>query len=124
MDSPLWKYLLLGYPLTVLIEAPILFFALSSRHSWQRKLGAGLWLTACTYPIVILVLPACFTNRITYLAVAETFAPGAECLLFWLAFGRHMHGMRWQHVRDYSAIIIANLASFAVGEVIGRMGWW
>lgn len=124
MAAHLWKYLLLGYPLTVLIETPILMCGLSSTHSWRRRLFAGLWLTGCTYPIVILVLPACFANRLIYLAVAETFAPVAECVLFWLAFGRMAGTTRWRVVRDCAAIVVANLASFGVGELLTARGWW
>jgi len=112
--SELWRFLPLGYLFTIAIEIPILFFGLSSHHSKLRRVGAGVWLTACTYPIVTLVLPLILVNesRAFYLLVAETFAPLAECLLFWLAFGKEA---RW---RDFGVIVIANLASFVLGEVI------
>src|ERR1043165_7612093 len=85
----LWRFLPLGYLFTVAIETPVLFFALSPRHSNRRRIFAGLWLTACTYPIVTLVLPLLMENysRAMFLLVAEIFAPVAECVLFWLAFG-------------------------------------
>src|SRR5215813_9481747 len=85
----LWRFLPVGYLLTIAIETPILFVGLSPRHNWKRKLFAGVWLTACTYPIVTLVLPLILAGypRATYLLIAETFAPVAECVLFWLAFG-------------------------------------
>src|SRR5512132_3387382 len=88
--SELWRFLPLGYLLTILIETPILCLGLSRRHPLKRKLFAGVWLTACTYPIVTLVLPLLFSpdSRALYLVFAETFAPVAECLLFWLAFKR------------------------------------
>jgi hypothetical protein len=77
--SDLWRFLVIGYPFTILIETPILLLGLSSRHSFKRRLFAGVWLTACTYPIVVLVMPLVFTNsRTLYLAVAETFAPGCR----------------------------------------------
>ena len=112
--TELWRFLPLGYLFTIAIETSILFFGLSAHHSKLRRVGAGVWLTACTYPIVTLVLPLILVNesRAFYLLVAETFAPVAECLLFWLAFGRET---RW---RDFAAIVIANLASFLLGEVI------
>ena len=53
-------------------------------------LFAGVWLTACTYPVVVLVLPLALdmdSHEALYLGVAETFAPVAECALFWMAFG-------------------------------------
>jgi hypothetical protein len=51
-------------------------------------------------------------SRAFLLLIAETFAPVAECLLFWLAFGEET---KW---RDFGVIVIANLASFLLGEVI------
>src|SRR6267143_5776769 len=88
-SSDLWRFLPLGYSLSILIETPVLLVGLSRRHPLGRKLFAGVWLTACTYPIVTLVLPLLFApeRRALYLIVAETFAPVAECVLFWLAFG-------------------------------------
>ncbi|HKP83415.1 MAG TPA: hypothetical protein VJT69_15395 [Pyrinomonadaceae bacterium] len=112
--SELWRFLPLGYLFTIAIEIPILFFGLSAHHSKLRRIVAGIWLTACTYPIVTLVLPLILLNesRSFYLLAAETFAPVAECFLFWLAFGKEA---RW---RDFAVIVIANLASFLLGEVV------
>jgi hypothetical protein len=112
----LWRFLPFGYLLTIAIETPILFFGLSSHHSKQRRIAAGVWLTACTYPIVILVLPLLMVNqsRAVFLLVAEVFAPVAECLLFWLAFGNESRR------RDFVVIVIANVASFLVGALIFR----
>jgi len=109
----LWHFLPIGYVFTIAIETPILFFGLSNHHPKRRRIVAGVWLTACTYPIVVLVLPLLFVNnsRALYLLVAEIFAPVAECVLFWLAFGKEA---KW---RDFAVIVIANLASFLAGEV-------
>jgi hypothetical protein len=122
----LWRFLPLGYLLTILIETPILLVGLSRRHSRKRRLWAGVWLTACTYPIVTLVLPILFStsSRTLYLVAAETFAPVAECLLFWLAFGEKEHLGKLFMWRDFIAIIVANLASFGVGEVLNAYGWF
>jgi hypothetical protein len=122
----LWHFLPLGYLLTILIETPILIVGLSRRHPLQRKLFAGVWLTACTYPIVVLVLPLLFApdQRSLYLIVAEIFAPVAECGLFWLAFGNKEQVGKPSMWRDFLAIIVANLASFAVGEVMNARQWF
>ena len=114
MTRELWRFLPIGYLFTIAIETPILLFGLSRHHSIKRRLLSGAWLTACTYPIVVLVLPLLFVNqsRAVYLSVAETFAPVAECLLFWLAFGKEA---RW---RDFGVIVVANLASFLIGALI------
>jgi hypothetical protein len=122
----LWRFLPLGYFLTILIETPILVAGLSRRHPLKRKLLAGVWLTACTYPIVTLVLPLLFSpdSRTNYLIVAETFAPAAECVLFWLAFGERGNVGKPGMWRDFIAIILANLASFGVGEVMNAWRWF
>jgi len=116
----LWRFLPVGYLLTIAIETPVLFFGLSPHHSKRRRIIAGLWLTACTYPIVTLVLPLLLIDysRGFYLLVAETFAPVAECVLFWLAFGKEA---TW---RDFTVIVAANLASFVVGEVVFSRGFY
>ena len=122
----LWHFFPLGYLLTIAIETPILFFELSAHHSKLRRIGAGVWLTACTYPIVVLVLPLVFTNssRTAYLAVAETFAPVAECALFWSAYGKTEELGKRSMWQDFAAIVIANLASFVAGEVMAAHGWF
>lgn len=116
----LWRFLPIGYLLTIAIETPILLFGLSARHSKRRRIVAGIWLTACTYPIVTLVLPLLLMNhsRAMFLLVAEVFAPIAECLLFSLAFGKES---RW---RDFVVIVIANLASFLAGEILNTWSWF
>jgi hypothetical protein len=115
----LWRFLPIGYLLTIAIETPILFFGLSARHSKRRRIVAGIWLTACTYPIVTLVLPLLMVNesRAMFLLVAEVFAPVAECVLFWLAFGKESTR------RDFIIIVIANLASFLAGEALNVWVW-
>ena len=105
-----------GYLLTVAIEVPILAVGLSRAPTLARRLAAGLWLTACTYPIVVLVLPLALGDhpRWHYLVVAEIFAPLAECALFAGAF--RGKGASWP--RDYVVITAANLASFGLGELM------
>ena len=116
-----WTFLPVGYLLTVAIELPILLIGLSARHPLRDRLVAGLWLTACTYPVVVLVLPYVIwapLGRPAYLAVAETFAPAAECGLFWVAYGSRTERFRWGMFRDFAAIVAANLASFLIGEYL------
>lgn len=115
----LWSFLPWGYALTVAIELPVLLVGLSPRHPISRRIFAGFWLTACTYPIVVLVLPPLIWNRwgeTAYLIVAETFAPAAECLLFWLLFCREATPTPAPGtLRDMAAIVVANLVSFLLG---------
>src|SRR3954468_12462687 len=106
-NGDLWRFLPLGYLFTVAVEAPVLFLFLSKQHTCKRRLFAGLWLTACTYPVVVLVLPPLFADsaRGASLAVPETFAPAAECALFYLAFGGK--GGDGVTRRDMAAIVAA-----------------
>jgi hypothetical protein len=126
--TALWSFLLAGYLTTIGIETPILLIGLSRPHSIARRIVAGVWLTACTYPIVVLVLPlmpVLASREAAYLIVAETFAPVAECLIFRAAFHADRAAISQRdRARDYIAIVIANLASFGLGEVLSRYGWW
>lgn len=121
--SDLWYFLPFGYLVTILIETPILLIGLGRKFTFKKKLFAGIWLTACTYPIVVIVLPAVFLGspRWLYLTVAEVFAPVAECLLFWLAF-RGTEAVSW--ARTFAVIILANLASFGLGEILNAYNWF
>ncbi len=122
----LWRFLPFGYLVTILIETPVLVVGLSKNVSLKQKLGCGVWLTACTYPIVVLVLPAIFfeASRILYLTIAEIFAPVAECALFWLAFRNRNLFDRNEWVRNFVVVVIANLASFGLGEVFNNYHWF
>jgi hypothetical protein len=132
--------MLIGYLISIAVETPVLVALLSRRHALWKRLFAGVWLTACTYPVVWLVLPPLFADnqRWLYLLVAETFAPVAECAIFWFAFIRPLPvpgpaasrnedewpfptpepPQRWASARDFGAIVLANLCSFGFGEVL------
>ena len=126
-DLRAFAFLPVGYLLTVLIELPVLLVGLQPRHNFKRRLLAGLWLTACTYPIVILVLPALLSpasQRPAYLLVAETFAPAAECVLFWAACVREDPEAQPGLWRDMLTITLANLLSFSIGEALIWLGFF
>ena len=63
-------------------------------------------------------------SRATYLVVAETFAPVAECILFWLAYGKSEEFGKKSMWQDFGAIVVANLASFIAGEILNAYGWF
>ncbi|WP_232069883.1 hypothetical protein [Gemmata massiliana] len=129
--------MLVGYLITIVIETTVLLALLSRRHSVRVRVFAGVWLTTCTYPVVWLVIPQVFVDaeRWVLLLVAETFAPVAECAIFWLAFIRPsalapqagctdaapLIGTR-SAARDFAAITLANLCSFGLGEVLIECG--
>lgn len=122
----LWLFLPAGYLLSVALETPVLLIGLTRQLTFRQRLFAGLWLTACTYPIVVLVLPVWLADepRSRYLLVAETFAPVAECALFWLAFQRRLDISARSEWRNYAVIVLANLLSFAVGELFNASRWF
>jgi hypothetical protein len=124
--SELWAFLPLGYVFTIAIETSVLLVGLPDKISLKQKLWCGVWLTACTYPIVVLVLPTIFfgQSRVLYLAVAEVFAPVAECLLFWLAIRGKIVLGSGDWLRCFLAIILANLASFTAGELLNHFAWF
>lgn len=106
----LWAWLVPGCLLTLAIEVPVLLAGLDARHGWRRRLAAGLWLTAVTYPIVVVALPLLIwphASYLAYFAVAEGFAIVAECVLFARVFG----GTR----RDLWVVAAANVASAGAG---------
>ncbi len=118
----LWRFLVFGYLVTIVLETPVLLVGLSPAHSIKTRVAASLWLTACTYPIVDLVLPELMRSysRTAFLIVAETFAPAAECALFYVAFCRKPFDTqrRPSLPRDFAAIIAANLVSFVPIELL------
>lgn len=116
--------LITGYTLGVILETPVLLAGLSVCHSFKTRIQAGLLLTLCTYPFVIVVMPRLINpdlNRTLYLAVTETLVPIAECAVFWFVFHRKRTVTRTVIVRDFCAIVAANLFSFGVGEVIANL---
>jgi hypothetical protein len=119
-------YFLRGYLTTIAIETPVLCIGLSPRHSVLRRIVAGIWLTACSYPIVMLFLPHFINpaNRLLFLGVAETFAPISECIIFWMMFGsREEFGKRSMY-RDFAVIVLANLMSFGFGQIFSQYMKW
>jgi hypothetical protein len=117
------------FVLTVAIEFPCLSWGLSARHPEKVRLFSAVWLTACTFPIVWLVIPPLFEGTLSQhslrwdVLTAEVFAAAAECLIFYLAFIRRRFpdtGIR-QTVTDLTAIVLANLVSFGCGEWL-RLG--
>lgn len=122
----LWYFLPFGYLATILIETPVLLFGLSPKVSFKQKLLCGIWLTACTYPIVVLVLPAIFLDysRCLYLFIAESFAHFGECVIFRLAFRGREDFETSDWIRSFVAILLANFASFSIGEVLNSYNWF
>lgn len=124
--SALWYFLPFGYLLTILVETPVLLFGLPTKISIKQRLFSGVWLSACTYPIVVLVLPMVFADRPRwqFLTVAETFAPVAESVLFWAVFRGRIAISKLEWSISFFAIVLANLASFGIGEIFNYYAWF
>jgi hypothetical protein len=122
----LWLFLPVGYLTTILIETPIVVFGLSPKLSLKQRILCGIWLTACTYPVVVLVLPTLLgsISWTLYLIVAEIFAPLAECTIFWLAFRGLVDLEKKDWIRCFIAIVVANLTSFGIGEFMNAFSWF
>ena len=120
-----WKFLPIGYLFSVAIETPILCVGLSRRHPWKDRVLAGLWLTACTYPIVVLALPLLLmpTYPRTCVAVGEAVAHFGECALFWAAYGSRAERWKPSMWQDLGVVFLANLASFSIGYLTGFGDW-
>jgi hypothetical protein len=124
IPASVWLLVICGYLLTVSIEIPILLTGMARKHGVRETVINGLFLTGFTYPVVVMVLPAAFSamgidNRVLYLAVAESFAPIAEVLFFRFLIGKRLMS---SIDRDAVVIVIANLASFLLGEA-GLSRW-
>jgi hypothetical protein len=112
--------MLISLVFTIFVETLVLLVGLSPRHPVSRRLAAGVWLNVCSYPILWLVLPYLLSpaqNRTLYLAVGEPLVTLMECALFYLAFQRGRGLNHREFFRDWIAIILANLASFGLGEL-------
>lgn len=127
----LWRWLPVGYAITVALEAPVLVAGLGAaaahrisgprqppsrgarRYTVRQRLAAAFWLTAVTYPIVAVALPLLLWPRApyaVYVIVAETFAITAECLLFRRVWGGTG--------RDLVVVAIANVVSATAGTAL------
>lgn len=122
----LWYFLPIGYLTTILIETPILIFGLSPKLSLKQRIWCGIWLTLCTYPIVVIVLPNLLgsISWTLYIVVAELFAHFGECLIFWLAYRGRVDFETKDWLRCFLAILLANFASFSIGEVLNQLNWF
>ncbi|MCC6316163.1 MAG: hypothetical protein IT361_00635 [Gemmatimonadaceae bacterium] len=116
--------------LTVAVEGVVLWYLLHPMHAPRTRWFAAAWLSACTLPLVHLGFPALRAfgaSDAAWIALAEVFAPLAEVALFALVVAPVPAGHRLAagsgaiaaaRRRDATAIVIANLASFAVGLLL------
>ncbi len=109
----------------MLIETPVLFICLGKRYTTKQKLLAGLLLTACSYPFVVFIFPLIwdpYKQFSIYAFVSEAFAPLSECFVFYLLFQRVKQQSQREKVKDYLAVLFANLMSFLSGLILQHFG--
>jgi len=100
------RFLPLGYLFSFLIETPICSSVCRRGIRSGAECSPESGLTACTYPIVVLVICRSLSpapRAQFYLIIAETFAPVAECALFWLAYGEAEQFGKASMWRDFGA---------------------
>lgn len=120
----------MAWLLTVAVEGAVLWHLLHPMHAPRTRWFAAAWLSACTLPLVHFGFPALRAFGVpdaAWIALAEVFAPLAECALFALVVAplslgplcaTRCGGLAVMHRRDAAAIVIANVASFTVGLLV------
>jgi hypothetical protein len=104
-----------AFVLTVVVETPIAALVLRrAEPSWPRLLVLILFANLATHPAVWFI----FTQPLllgtwSYMAVVEGWAVAAEALFYWAAF----RGLPAR--RAIGVSLLANAASFLVGQAIG-----
>jgi len=123
----LWLLLIFGYLLTILIELPVLICGLSSKYSSLETIVNGFLLTALTYPVVVMVLPAIFTGMAEWGSTVEQRTLPLQrrspllpkCCSFDISTAQSLIA---RPDRDAAVIVTANRASFLLGEA-GLSRW-
>lgn len=106
------------YLLTVALEAPWIIAGIKG-HSLAARIFWAFALTAFTYPFITIVFPAFIENRTIFIIVAETFAALGEAALFWAVADRKSEMPTVK--RNALIIVLANMSSYAAGELLKYM---
>lgn len=105
-----WFYWLVGFDLTLLLEAPIVFrFLARSEPRRGRRLCLLLFANCATHPLVWFFFPLLPLSRSAIVGMAETWAWGAETVFYWTMSRR-------LSLREAALMsLLANAFSFLVG---------
>lgn len=102
------------FAMTLALELPM-YHRLLPLMSFKRKAAAALVVNVATHPLIFFVFPLLLKSLggtyFQYLVAAEVFAPVAEALVLWKAFGV---GFK----RAGTAALIANLFSWGIGALL------
>lgn len=106
----------------VLVQTPVLALGLSRPHTWEVRLLAGGWLSACTVPLLMLVVPYLpeqgwslawglveFRTTVCQPQVAAggCLAAVAQATLFYFAFDRDEPLASLHVTQDLAAVLVA-----------------
>ncbi len=104
--------------LTIVIETGVLFFLVRGPMATSPRrlpdtllIFSGVFASGATLPYVWFVLPNLVGGRLVYVALAETFAVGAEALFYAMA-------LRLPIRSSFILSLICNLASFSLGALL------
>ncbi len=108
-----WYYWLVGFALTLLLEAPIVrWFLARAEPRWRRRVSLFLFANLVTHPLVWFFFPFLPLPRLVSLTLSETWAWGAETV-FYRTMSQRV-SLRGAAVMS----LLANAFSFSVGWFI------
>jgi hypothetical protein len=104
-----------AFVLTVAVEAPIVVFLLRGVQRDLVRLAIAIVVANLATHLAVwyVFTQLLFIGTLEYILVAETWAIAAEAILYWAAIG----GLAIR--RAVAVAVIANLASFTAGRLIG-----
>jgi hypothetical protein len=104
-----------AFVVTIAVEAPIVVWLLRGMERDLVRLGIVIVMAnLATHPAVWYVFTQLLlVGTVGYIIVAEVWAMAAEAILYWAA----IRGLSMR--RAVAISVIANLASFAAGRLIG-----
>ena len=104
-----------AFVLTVAVEAPIVVFLLRGVQRDLVRLAIAIVVANLATHLAVwyVFTQLLFIGTLEYILVAETWAIAAEAILYWAAIG----GLSIR--RAVAVAVIANLASFTAGRLIG-----
>lgn len=118
--SPTWTFWLIGFGLTVLLEAPLVAWLLAAHEpSLRRRLELLLLANLLTHPLVWFFFPSLPLPRLGSLLLSEAWAFGLELYVY----ARLVPHPSWQRAATTS--LLANATSWGLGSgLVRHFGSW
>jgi hypothetical protein len=117
---PGWHFWLVGFGLTLALEAPVVLTLLSAGEPrWLRRVSLFVFANLVTHPLVWFFFPLLPWARPASLTLSELWAFGAEAVFF------ASLGERVSPWRAAATSLLANGTSFSLGWLLTRyFGQW